>query len=256
MTFSKSETGHVMNVAKMSSIRDQTTALGTVYNPPKDYLQSSALITTVALGEAALGAVDDLKGRLSAKKNERKALFAEMPLIATNVIDLLVVANASKATLEDAYGVNKKIRGQRAHAKKAVDADGTPSDDTTASADVDAKTISVSQRSFVNLAAHFARMVSIARAEPGYASNEYEFSISGLDEYAARLKNVNAEVQSLAIDALTAQTVRDELLYKDVIGMYDMSIAIKHYVRRLLGFRDPRYIAISKVNLTKNKKRR
>lgn len=248
MGFSKSETGHAINVAKMGGILEIVDSLGIAYNPPKDYLQIDALRTSLGLGEAALTVVSDLSGRFNEHTNERKLLFLDMPLLATNVIDLLVVAEASQATLEDAYGVNRKIRGRRSSPKgKKADADGGSTDATAP----DAKTISVSQQSFVNKAAHWARMVSIARATPGYASNEYNFSLPGLDAHTATLKAKNDQMQKLGTDLLTARTTRDELLYKKTLGMYDMSKAIKRYVRSLLGFKDPRYIALSKIILTK-----
>lgn len=263
MAKSNPETGHAINIGRFKSIAERTDSLGALYNPPVTYLQQDQLWAAVGEGEARLTQVNDSVAQFLEKTNERRNLFHGMPLIATKIISYLGICGASGDTIKDALAINKKIRGKRAKPKKdpTTGKPGDPTAGDTAEGDVDGgdikldrKSISVSQRSYINLAEHFSKLVSIAKAVPGFVPNEPEFSLAGLEVYLENLKTMNFDLDKAASNLFDARYARNVLLYKARVGMYDMAINIKRYVRNITGHDDPRYLAISSIILTRPKK--
>lgn len=250
-TTSTRENGHANQVANFSLAIEKLEALDPAYDPYPPELQIAALRDTLLLAEESLDTVSSDESFITDKVNEAQEVYKALPLLATTVIDGLIGCKAPKALIKDARAISAKLRSPKPMKDTAVSGDilTDPTSDTGETVDV--KSISRSQLGRDQKARHFTKLVALAATQPGYLPKEDWLRIDSLKAHRDYLVRINKDLDALATNVSKSRLIRNQILYGPDFGIYDLSVAFKHYVRSLVGGKDPRFTQISKIRFKK-----
>ena len=242
---SKTETGNAKNVANFNLFVEFVKGYGAKYNPTKNKLKLAQLIAKQTAAELILEKVITDNTAFNDRVNERIIEFKEVNTYATRLINALESTDASAEKVKNARVFNRKIQGKRVTTLE------TPVDPNTPAP----KTISASQQSFDQKIQHFAGILSVLESETSYVPNEIELSIAEVNLKKAKLIMRNKAVDNAYITISNTRIDRDNNLYLDKIGMVDVALEAKTYIRSLFGATSPEYKQVAGIAFKKPKKK-
>src|SRR6218665_3801387 len=109
---SASETGHAKNAAHFESLISFCAGYGASYNPSKAEIHMAALTALRTRALNSIGALNASKTAWTNASNVRRAAFAPLKKLCTQVINALdATASADKLLASDAKSINHKIQG-------------------------------------------------------------------------------------------------------------------------------------------------
>ncbi len=213
---STNETGHAKNVANFLELLGFCNGYGVKYNPSKASLKLGALQTLSTNAQGTLSALNAANTALDNATNAREIAFAPLKKLITRVINALSATDAVQQTIDDANKAAFKIQGRRASAKPVVipAKEGQPAQEPNS--------ISTSQQSYDNQVANFAKLIETLTAEPLYTPNETDLQVASLNALLTDLKSKNADVVAATTTASNARIDRDQTLYADTTGLYEL----------------------------------
>ncbi len=232
------ESGHAIQAARLEKMVAACISYGTQYQPANALLTVKSL---KGLQKAAEGWLDEdrrVKALLNRATNDREVLYGDLKGLSTRIVNALGTGDVLEQTLADARAVNRKIQGQRAARlpKKEAPAEGAAEGP---------RTISASQTSFDNQAGHFGRLIKLVQEEAGYAPNESELSVAGLQKRYDLMLAANKAVVNWRVTASDTETKRDGVLYSDPDSVYERSRKVKRYVKSVFGSTSAEYKLVS-----------
>lgn len=237
---STSEVGHAKNVANLQDLIAFVNGYGTTYSPTKASLKPAALQTLYTQASADLAAVIARKTNYNDQVNARVQAFAGLRELATRLISIFEVTEASKEKIADAKSYNIKLQGKRA-SKPAVSLDpNTPAPQTN----------STSQQSYDQIIQHFEGLISVLKSEPSYTPNEPELQITTLEDRLQKLKVSNEKVSNAQAEVSNARIARNKTLYLEDTGLVDITINVKKYIKALFGTSSPEYGQVKGITFT------
>lgn len=237
---STSEVGHAKNVANLQTLMAFVKGFQTNYNPSKNSLKLEQLGTLFTSAETTLQHVVNKKTSYSTAVNNRAESFDDLRSLSTRMVNALETTDASKETIEDAKGYNRKLQGKRASKIKQPT---NPNQEAP-------KTISSSQQSYDQLIQHFKGLISILKNEPSYAPNETPLKIVTLEDKAANLQDKNHLVADAYTAVSNARMNRDKILYKEDTGLVDTATEVKKYIKSVYGSTSPEYAQVKGIAFT------
>jgi hypothetical protein len=240
-----SETGHARNVANLESIISFCKGYGATYNPSKASIKIDALDTLLSESRTALNNVTEKLTIYNSVINNRSAIFANLKPLSTKLINALIVTNASKKTIEDAKGINRKIQGVRANKKTTI----VTNDES--SSIPEEKTVSTSQQSYDQMTEHFSKLIALLQNEPSYTPNENELKVTTLNTLITNMKAANSTVTNATTDLSNSRIARNEVLYKEDTGIHSVTKDIKNYIKSIYGATSPQYKQVSGFKFNK-----
>lgn len=251
---STTETGHAKNVANFEVLISSCTGYGTAYNPSKNNLKIPQLQTTLTSAKNALQTVKTTGTTFENARNSRETALAPAPIkkFCTRILNALEATDASKLTVDDAKSINRKIQGKRAGDKLPPPV--TPPTDGTTPTPPEVIQISVSQQSYDSLIDNFNKLLVCLSAEPLYVPNETDLKVSALTTTLANYKTLNTAVINASTPFKNAMIARNAVLYQDIVGLVDIALEVKKYVKSVFGATSPQYKQISKIEFKKYKK--
>lgn len=238
---STSEVGHAKNVANFQDLIAFVEAYGATYNPTKNSLKLPQLHTLLAESQNSLQNVVEKHTTYNNVINARVTAFDGIRLLATRLISALETTNASKETINDAKGFNRKMRGQRASKKKTSDDPNQPAP----------KTISASQQSYDQLIQHFEGLIAVLQSEPSYAPNEEDLKIASLHAKVTQLKTNNNNVSVAYASVSNARIERDKVLNNPDTGLVDIASEIKKYIKSVFGPTSEQFAQVKGIQFKK-----
>ena len=242
---STSETGHIKNLALFEDLIAYCQSYGTEYNPSNPLLTITQLQASYTAALSAMNTFKTQKTSFDTAVNLRRDAFEDIKPLSTRIINALIASGASKLTIDDAKGVNKKLQGSTS--KKS----GTDMEDTDA-ANLP-KSISSSQQSYDRLKDHFANMIQILLQATQYNPNENDLKVPQLQ---ARLGALEA-AKTAWINAHTiysnAISNRNKLLYNPESGLKVIAQKVKTYVKSIYGSQSPQYKQVSSLKFVNSK---
>lgn len=241
---STSETGHAKNVANLQDLISFVTGYGATYNPTKNSLKLPQLNTLLTDSQASLAEVVAKNTAFNNKVNERVVAFKDLKPLATRLVNALQTTDATKETIADAKGFNKKLQGVRA--KAVVE----PTDPAAPAP----KTISTSQQSYDQQIQHFAALIAILESETSYAPNENDLKIATLTAKQADLTAKNNAVANAYTNVSNARITRDTTLYGTTTGLYYTAGEVKKYIKSIYGATSPQFAQVKGIEFKKNSK--
>lgn len=197
------------------------------YNPANSKITVTALKTQNAAGLTAVSNVGGQEAPYKAAVNARQEAFEVLPGTITRVGNMLKASGASEKIRDDIKTASRKITGGSKKAKVKNDP-ATPASEAS-------KNHSVSQMSYENITGNTADLVAIVGTVAGYAPNEANLSIAGLNALVADLKAKNTAVNTTFAPMSAARGLRDQLLYLNEDSVVNNALLVKAYVRAALG---------------------
>ena len=240
---STSEVGHAKNVANFGDLITYCTAYGTTYNPPKPALQLASLNNLLATAKAELATVATSKNVFDTVTGDRQAIFENLKSLSTRIINFLPVTEATAQTVADAQTINNLIQGRRSSTtpEPTTNEDGTPQN----------KTVSTSRQSYDMLTENFSSLIDLVSSIPTYTPNEAELTVASLNDYLQQLQTANTSVTGAEVTYSNARIARDKTLYADKIGLVDVALDVKKYVKAIFGATTAEFNQVSGIKFTK-----
>jgi hypothetical protein len=238
---STSETGHAKNVANFQDLIEFVTGYGATYNPSKNALKLPQLVTLKASAENNLADVISKNTNFNNKVNERMDAFSNLKSLSTRLVNALQTTDASKQTIEDAKGFNRKMQGKKASASQ------TPTDPNAPAP----ATISTSQQSYDQLIQHFAGLKSVLESEPTYTPNETDLKIVTLTAKITDLNTKNTAVATAYTNISNSRIARNETLYSNTTGLVETANEVKKYIKSVFGATSPQFAQVKGIEFKK-----
>lgn len=232
------ETGHYKNVAHFDLLVGYVISFGANYQPTKEVMALASLQSLYQSANTKLTGVQGAKNNYSQKVGERAAIFKGTKRFATRTVANLSGTNVSRQTIANAKTINDKIQGIRAT---------TPSISNPGNVNPTATTHSVSRQSHDMLYDNFRDLVSVLAIADGYDTSHDEFTIPKLTLYSDTLKLSNQNVNNAVVQVTKSRLERDNILYAPEIGLVDIALQVKEYIKGLYGASSPEYKIINRI---------
>jgi len=237
-----SESGHVKNVTNLTELTFFVGGYKEVYNPSKPAIRYDALQSLNVVCQDALVKVSDAKAKYSTAIADRKVTFAPLDKMSTRSLNSLKSTGTTEELDEKATSLVRKIHGRRATAKKDV-MDAAVSGSETS----EAKQISSSQLSYDSKLVNFSNLIGLYAIISEYAPNEEDLKLDSLKAYMAELKAKNQAVLSALVMLSNARIARNDLFYKPISGLVDISLDTKNYIKSIFGASSPQFKQVSRL---------
>ncbi|MGE0076603.1 MAG: hypothetical protein AB7S48_01960 [Bacteroidales bacterium] len=97
---------------------------------------------------------------------------------------------------------------------------------------------------------NFDRLIKLLSSITAYAPNETDLKVESLTALYNDLKTKNMAVLNAETPLTIARLSRNEVLYKTNVGIVDISVDVKNYVKSVFGATSPQYKLISNLKFT------
>ncbi|MTK52084.1 hypothetical protein [Paludibacter sp.] len=237
-----SETGHAKNVANFDQMITSVASFGTLYKPSRPELQIPALQTLATSARTSLNKVD---AALPAFKNAvaaREVKFEPLSKLATRLLNAVKSTSTTEAVDDNVQALVHKIQGAKATPKL------TEEEKTTLAAEgKSTKEISVSQMSYDSRLENLNKLVLQLGSIPEYKPNEPELQVATLRQLYNDMSTLNSAVVTAEKTLDNARIARNEVLYKSLSGLVDISADVKTYVKSVFGASAAQFKQVSKL---------
>jgi len=243
------ESGDAVNLATFESMITEVSSYGERYNPSKDALKLTALTELLNKAKSVSALVTDATTANQIAIDSRTATFKPIKPLVTKVNNALKASDTSTETEASVDSLVRKLRGERASAKK------TEEEKRTALAEgKSAREISSAQTGIDNRIAFFGQLISLLANAGTYAPNETELKIDSLKTFHESLKSKNNAAVATGIQLSNLRMERNKIFYDPVSGMLDIAKDIKTYVKSVFGSASPEYRSIAKYQFRRKRK--
>ena len=242
---STSETGHAKNVANFDELISFVTGYRESYNPSKATIKLDALKALSDHAKTSINAVSSMEPAYKSAVAARDVVFIPLSKLTTRIMNSIRATDTTVQVDENARTLVRKIQGVRATAKKTED-----EKKALAEKGKEVVEISTSQMSYDNRLDNFFKLIQLLSSVPEYSPNEKELKIEHLNTILDDLKAKNAAVVESYIPLSNARIRRNDLLYKENTGLYDVAMDVKNYIKSVFGATSPQYKQVSKIKFT------
>ena len=242
---STSETGHAKNVANFDELISFVTGYRESYNPSKATIKLDALKALSDHAKTSINAVSSMEPAYKSAVAAREVVFIPLSKLTTRIMNSIRATDTTVQVDENARTLVRKIQGVRATAKKTED-----EKKALAEKGKEVVEISTSQMSYDSRLDNFFKLIQLLSSVPEYNPNETELKIEHLNTILDDLKAKNAAVVESYIPLSNARIRRNDLLYKENTGLYDVALDVKNYIKSVFGATSPQYKQVSKIKFT------
>ena len=242
---STSETGHAKNVANFDELISFVTGYRESYNPSKATIKLDALKALSDHAKTSINAVSSMEPAYKSAVAAREVVFIPLSKLTTRIMNSIKATDTTVQVDENARTLVRKIQGVRATAKKTEDEKKALADKGK-----EVVEISTSQMSYDSRLDNFFKLIQLLSSVPEYNPNETELKIEHLNTILDDLKAKNAAVVESYIPLSNARISRNNLLYKENTGLYDVALDVKNYIKSVFGATSPQYKQVSKIKFT------
>ena len=223
---STSETGHAKNVANFDELISFVTGYRESYNPSKATIKLDALKALSDHAKHSINAVSSMEPAYKSAVAAREVVFIPLSKLTTRIMNSIKATDTTVQVDENARTLVRKIQGVRATAKKTED-----EKKALAEKGKEVVEISTSQMSYDSRLDNFFKLIQLLSSVPEYNPNETELKIEHLNTILDDLKAKNAAVVESYIPLSNARISRNNLLYKENTGLYDVALDVKNYIK-------------------------
>ncbi len=232
------ETGHAKNVANLEMLIEQITTF-TSYNPSIDNLKIPAVTTLYNTALASLNSVTDKR---IANKNAihiRQDLYIKLKSTTTRIINQLDILNLNEGIFEQAKSLNRLIQGSSKSNNNEQKEEGQQGNSK-----------STSRQSYTQLAENFSRLLQLIETITTYNPNIDDLKLANLTTYQTELVNATQTVNQTDAELDTEIIERNNILYNEATGVYEIGQNVKKYVKSVYGATSPEYTNVSRIKFT------
>jgi len=239
----KLETGHAKNMANFDELLTVVIGYGTIYKPSKSSILLPALQTLATNARNALAAVNIAAASYHTAVANREVAFSTLGKLCTRILNAIKATDTTEQIDDNAKSLVRKIQGTRALQPAAIAAEKASTSET-----VVAKTNSSSQMGFDTRLDNFDKLIKLLIGITLYAPNEADIKTAALTTLYNDLKAKNTAVVTAAVALSNARIARNDIFYKTNIGLVDLTLDIKNYVRSLYGVGSPQLKQLTKLS--------
>lgn len=242
---STSEVGHAKNVANLQKLTEQVSVY-TLYNPPVASLSVPNLQTLYTTAVAKLSEVEEKR---NANKNAialRQNAFENLKPTSTRIINLLDILGLPEGTLNQAKTLNRTIQGTKNKPKP-------PTENPESGQSSSNNPISTSRQSYTQQAENFGILLQLLATIPAYTPNEEDLMLENLTTYHRSLVSTTQPVDQTEAELNVKLIERNQILYTEGTGLYDIAQNVKKYVKSIYGGTSPEYANVSSIKFTEPK---
>ena len=235
--------GHPENVANFETLISYCVGYGATYNPSNNNLKIPQLQTVLTTGKNVLLAVKTSKTAYDNACNSREIVITPLKKTSTRIINALEATTAAKQTINDVKTINHKIQGKQLSNTKEVTPQVVTSENATPIPEVNH--ISTTQQSIDSMIDNFHKLVVSISAEPLYIPNENELKVATLNALVTNLRAANTIAINTTTQYSNSRITRYTALYQPTIGLVNIALEVKKYVKSVYGATSPQYKQIS-----------
>ena len=243
---STSESGHNKNAINFDTLIFICTSLGTSYNPAKTSLKIPALQTQATATKNSLTAVNTLTSTYKNAVSARINAFKAFDKLITRINNALKASDTTQEVDDSAKTIVRKLQGRRATAKATDEEKKVASE-----AGKEIVEISTSQMSYDSRLDNFDKLIKLLSSVTAYAPNEADLKIAALTALYTDLKAKNLAVINAETPLNNARIARNDVMYKDNVGLVDVAADVKTYIKSVFGATSPQYKTVSSLKFTK-----
>jgi DNA repair exonuclease SbcCD ATPase subunit len=243
---STSELGHNRNAINFDTLIINCTSYGTSYNPSKASLKIPALQAQSTLAKNSIAAMNSLAPAYKNAVSARVSAFKSFDKLITRVNNALKASDTSQQVDESAQTIIRKLQGRRATPKKSDEQKKVASE-----AGKEIVEISTSQMSYDSRLDNLDKLIKLLASVPQYAPNEADLKITALTTLYNDIKAKNLAVISAEIPLNNARIARNDIMYKENVGLFDIALDIKTYIKSVYGATSPQFKQISGLRFSK-----
>ena len=240
------ESGNAKNVANFQDLISFTTGYGPTYNPANPAITLAGLNTKHGAAVTRLADVNTALAAWTTAVNSREAIFDPFSAFVTRIVNAVQASAVPPEVIADVRTIARKLTGSRAKPKApdVPDDPATPEDESFSSN-------SASQMSFDSRIENFDKLIQLLAAQAGYAPNEAELTVAGLQTLHTSMKAANLAVTNAYTALSNARIDRNKELYDAITGLVTIALEVKAYVKSLFGVSSMEYQEISAIQFTR-----
>ena len=238
------ESGHAKNLANFEAIIANVQVLGVTYNPTRTAIKLTSIQALATSARAAITAVHTAAPVLSNAIASRELSFELMRKMVSRINSFLRSTDSSDLVDKSARTLIRKIQGVRA-SRKLSDEEV----ENLAANGIVIKQVSASQMSFDNRLDNFEKLIKLLTSIPNYLPNEADLKITALNTLYVDLKAKNNAVLNASVALKMARLQRNEVMYKPNVGLVDISVDTKLYIKSIYGVKSPVYKQFSSLQI-------
>ena len=243
---STTEQGHNRNAANFDKLIINCTSYGITYNPNKAALKIVAMQAQATAAKNSLTTVNALTPAYKNAVSARVAAFKPFDKLITRVHNALKASDTTQEVDDSAKTIVRKLQGRRATAKATEEEKKIASD-----AGKEIVEISTSQMSYDSRLDNFDKLIKLLSSVSQYAPNEVDLKITALTALYTDLKAKNLAVINAETPLNNARIARNDVMYKDNVGLVDVAADVKTYIKSVFGATSPQYKTVSSLKFTK-----
>ena len=243
---STSEQGHNKNTVNFDILIINCTSYGTTYNPSKASLKVAAMQAQSTAAKNSLTTINALTPAYKNAVSARKVAFISIDKLITRVGNALKASDTTVQVDESAQTIIRKLQGRRANPKKTDEQKKLASE-----AGNEIVEISTSQMSYDNRLDNLDKLIKLLSSVPQYIPNEADLKITALTALYTDLKAKNLAVINAETPLSNARIARNDIMYKDNIGLVDIAFDVKTYIKSIFGATSPQYKQVSGLKFVK-----
>lgn len=243
---STTEQGHNKNAANFDKLIINCISYGATYNPSKSALKIAAMQAQATAAKNSLTTVNALTPAYKNAVSARVAAFKPFDKLITRVNNALKASETTQEVDDSAKTIVRKIQGRRATAKKTEEEKRVAAD-----AGKEIVEISTSQMSYDSRLDNFDKLIKLLSSVQQYTPNEADLKIASLTALHADLKAKHLDVINAETPLNNARIARNDVMYKDNVGLVDVSTDVKTYIKSVFGATSPQYKTVSSLKFTK-----
>ena len=238
---SRSETGHLKNVANFEDLIAFCTSFGAQYNPSNPMLSIESLKTKQQESKDALSSFTTNRTKLNASIDMRRIEFNDLKSTATRAYNNFSVSGVDNLIVLNAKTHLNKLQGYR---KRKTE---TAVSEDTANETKEVKQISTSQQSYDRQIDHFASMIEVFTQSGTHNPNEADLTLSALNTKTSKLKEVNTTVINDFTSFSNGLIHRNDVLYNSLTGVVNTALMVKKYVKSIFGASSPQFKQVNSI---------
>lgn len=235
------ETGHAKNVANLQKLIEQITIYSD-YNPSIDNLKIPAITTLYDNSLAILNNVVDKRNANKKAIYTRQELYEDLKPKATRIINQLDVLNLTDGIFEQAKSINRLIQGSKKTTKVIIENEENQNENR--------ETRSTSRQSFTEIAENLNKLLRLIGTIETYNPNIEDLKLVNLKTYQTQLVIETKKVNQTEAELKTELIKRNDILYNEKNGLYEIAQNSKKYVKSVYGASSPEYKNISMIKFT------
>ncbi|HYG02999.1 MAG TPA: hypothetical protein VD927_11180 [Chryseosolibacter sp.] len=220
-------------VAAFDQVLGFCNAIGSRYQPTKLSINPPALNKTLDRAKLSVDAVQKCWKANADAIGKRSHEYRKLTPLATRVVNTLRLSGAPPHIMEEARSLKHKF-----YYRKSKNALKHPVETVES-----AKGNPAVQLNYLSVAELFSKLVDVAKLHPGYATNEIDLSIEGLEKHVAMLNRLSDQVRISATNLSIARNKRNKLLKEITTTASD----VKVYVRTTFGHKSDEYLFLTKI---------